>query len=225
MTTTDEFVENGTKSGTADQKPLTSILDAPDYSEFVKAPKSAKAKQYERKTASMLKTGMVASIQVGNLKDAATIIHYGPSFAAAAGEFAASNEKAASMVDMICSPSNPALTFMLAGIPLLGQFMRNHEAELADIPEKRRTFKARKAERKAATANAPAAVQFRIPILGKTISLRMKLRARLLSSVLTGFRRGTQDPDDLAMKVFTDEKVTTALRKQGFDIRTTAPEE
>jgi hypothetical protein len=223
LTTTDEFVaaDIPPNGDNVTQKPLASILDAPDYSEFVRQPKSARARQYEKKTASMIKAGMTYSIAVNRLDDAAACIHYGPSFAAAAGDFAAANETVAKTIDMICSPSSPALTFALTAIPLMGQFMRNHDAEIADIPAKRKAFKASRAERKAAAKDSPS-VQFRIPIIGRTISLRMKLRTRLVGSFLTGFRRGTQDPESLTVKVFSDEKVQTALRKQGLDIRVVA---
>jgi hypothetical protein len=205
-----------------EHKNVTSLLDAPDYSSFVRIPKTGKARDYEKKVASMAKAGMTYSIGTGNLPDAATFIHYGPAFAAAAGDYAAKDERAAKMIDMVCSPASPALTFILAGLPLLAQLARNHGQEISAIPEVRRTRKLRKAQRKAeAKTDDSPSLQFRIPVIGKTVSLRMKMRMKLLSNLLGGFQKTTTDPEALTVKVFSDEKLQAALRKQGIDIRVT----
>lgn len=222
---TDSFIDDVTDvppgdeptNHTSDTFTVKSILDAPDYTDFVRRPKSAAAKQYEKKTASLMKAGMVASINSGNLADAATFIHFGPGFAAAAGDYAASDERAAKMIDMITTPASPALTFVLAAAPLISQFARNHEDTIREIPQTRRRWRDRKQTQTANGETAPR-VDFRIPLIGRHVSFKMRVRFKLLRNVMSGFRKTTYEPDSLTIKVFTDDKLRAALHKQGIDI-------
>lgn len=197
---------------------VKSILDAPDYTDFVRRPKTATAREYEKKTASLMKAGMVASINTGNLADAATFIHFGPGFAAAAGDYAATDERAARMIDMITTPASPALAFVLAAAPLISQFARNHEDVIRDIPEIRQKRRMRKREQ---AAQETPRMDFRIPLIGRHVSFKMRVRFKLLRNLTSGFRKTTYEPDMLTIKVFTDDKLRAALHKQGIDIHVT----
>lgn len=224
---TDSFIDDITDVPPGDEPNHTSanvkiksILDAPDYTDFVRRPKTAAAREYEKKVASGLKAGMVASINSGNLADAATLIHFGPGFAAAAGDYAASDERAAKMIDMITTPASPALMFIMAAAPLISQFARNHEDAIKDIPQARQRWRTRKKDRPAESSDAPR-IDFRIPVIGRHVSFKMKMRFKVFRGLLSGFSKTTYPPDTLMVKVFSDEKLRTALHKQGFDIRVT----
>jgi hypothetical protein len=192
----------------------SSIFGAPDFTTLIKKPKTARARDYEKRTNSALKAGLVTSLNTGNYADAAAILKLGPAFSTATGELADANERARGYIDLLTQPSNPVVMFALTAVPLIAQLMRNHEATLAEIPSNMQNRKARRASRKANKEGTPPRVQFTIPLIKKRVALRFGLHIRL-GKVLSGFRSQTVHPEHLAQQVFTDPKVIDALRKMG----------
>lgn len=199
------------------------ILDAPDYVTFVKIADTDASREYRNKVRSMLKATALGAIRYGDLPDAAAIFHFGPDFAAASGQFAASNESAAKMIDILTAPDNPALVFLMTAIPLVTQLFRNHQEELRQVPAARRTWRER---RKAARENPDAAVkptiELTVPFTKRKIKFNFKVKFRA-AAVFSGLMRNSEDPDYLTSKVFGDEALQRALIKQGFRITPVRP--
>jgi hypothetical protein len=203
-----------------DSNDWRSIFDAPDFTALLRPAQTVKAREYSGKVKSVLKAGMVASINVGDLPDAAAILTHGPAFADAAGQFADSNELAANAIDIITSPGNPAVLFVMTAIPLVAQLFRNHEDVIKNIPEARKN--ARLQRKAMATARKAEKPRFTIRAFGREWPVRF--RTPKVSKVFSGFRSQTRDPDAMTMAVFTDPAVIRALRKQGIVmVRTDEP--
>jgi hypothetical protein len=189
-----------------------SIFDAPNLTALVKPAQTRNAKEYSDKVKALLKSGMVATINVGDFPDAAAILTYGPEFADAAGQFADSNKYAAQAIDIITSPGNPAAMFILTAIPLIAQLTRNHEESIKRLPETRKQARLR---RKAmADARKVEKPRFTIRAMGREWPVRF--RTPRISKVFSAFRAQTRDPDSMTLNVFTDPAVIRALKKQGI---------
>lgn len=201
------------------------VFEAPNYADFIKPKTSGKAKDYENKTASLLKSWFWASMHSQNAPDAATILDKGPAFAAATGKMAASNEKVAKMVDMITSPESPTFVFVAAAFAFGAQLLRNHEPELQQIPQ---SFRQRRSMRKAhksgqAGPEMPRKPLFTLHVLGRKIPIGARFNVRL--GILFGPARSqTVPPQLLVQKVFSDSRVQKALEKEGIFFRFTGPE-
>jgi hypothetical protein len=203
---------NGNGSGPTTGDEWRSIFDAPDFTALVKPAQTHKAKEYSEKVKSVLKSGMVGAINVGDFPDAATILHYGPAFADATGQLADGSEWAAKAVDVITSPGNPVMLFAMTAIPFGAQLFRNHEDLIKNIPETRRNMRLR---RKAmATAHKAEPPRFTIRAFGRAWPVRFNTPK--IGKMLAGFKSQTRDPEQLTYKVFTDPAVIRALRKQGI---------
>lgn len=200
-------------NGQAPPSDWRSIFDAPAFSELIKTTQSANAKQYSAKVKSMLKSGTVAAIKVGDFPDAAAILAYGPAFADATGQFADQNDRAAKIVDLLTSPESATLTFALTATTLLFQLIRNHESTLKELPQSRRNAKLRKRAMQDARKAEPP--RFTIHFFGREWPVRFKTRYSL-KAVFGAFRSQTQEPEQLTMNVFTDPKVLSMLKKQGI---------
>lgn len=210
----DDWPPSGDTAGKPD---LHSLFDAPDLASFVKAPKTATAKEYEQRVRALLKAGIIGAINNKDLPDAATLIYHGPSFAAAAGYLADADDRAKHTIDMLTTPGNPYALFIMATLPMISQLFRNHERQLRTAPEVFRSRKQRKAARKAENANQPK-VEIKLPF-GR--SIKLGLRARFpIGRIFANMRGQTQDPDELTYRVFSDPKVVSELRKQGVPIYT-----
>lgn len=198
------------------------LFEAPNYADFIKSPTSGTAKEYEKKTAALLKSWFWSSIHSQQMPDAATILERGPSFSVATGKLAASNEKVAKMLDIITAPESPAVLFVVAAIPFVAQIFRNHEPELAQVPA---TFRERRAARKArkqqgVSADVPREPLFTIRILGRKIPVGAKFNIRLGFRFLSGPARSqTTHPGVLVHRVFSDSRVQKALEKEGIVFR------
>jgi hypothetical protein len=207
--------ESETSTSTANGKPdgdWRSIFDAPDFTSLVRPAQTAKAREYSGKVKSVLKSGMVGAINAGDFKDAATILHYGPSFADATGQLADSSEWAAKAVDVITAPGNPAMLFVMTAIPFTAQLFRNHEDVIKNIPETRRNMRLRRK----AMAQAHKAEEPRFTIRFFKREWPIRFRTPNFGKFLAGFKSQTRDPDELAYQVFTDPSVVRALKKQGI---------
>jgi hypothetical protein len=214
-----EIVSAGTEDSAAtangsrpDESDWRSIFDAPDFTQLVRPAQTATAREYSAKVKSMLKSGLVGAINIGDFPDAATILEYGPSFADATGQLADSSDWAKKAVDVITSPGNPVALFVMTTIPLVSQLFRNHEDVIRNIPQNRKEMRRR---RKAmATAHKAEPPRFTIRFMKREWPVRFRLPK--VGKVLAGFKSQTRDPEALTLKVFTDPLVIRALKKQGI---------
>lgn len=190
------FVQEDEPLPPVDDNPYDGFLNAdtpefePDLSLIDSKPRGAKAKKYEKKVAGLFSVGVKVTIaHPRTLADSAALLMYGPNIAEKAGDLAASNERAAALIDMITDQTeNPATALIVASIPLALQVIRNHEPQLET---KERGIPVGRGRR----------IKFRIPFrLGK----RMK--------------NVTRPPDVIAHEVFSNEKVQEALARQGINI-------
>jgi hypothetical protein len=194
------------------------ILGAPDFTALIKRPETQKSREYERRTASALKLVVVGSIQAGQLPDAATVLYHGPGFAKAVGQLADASETAQKIVDAFTSPNSPWAMFALTAVPMVAQLFRNHEDQLQQVPSKIAfSRKARQMRKEAKQAQPKPPPRFTFRILGKQIPVRFRMRFNL-GRVFAGVRTQTRDPNEIALGVFTDERLLSALAKQGINI-------
>lgn len=178
-----------------------SFLDS-DFGEFTRRPRTHKAHDYERKTAGMLNALMRTRAQApGGRADAAAFIAYGDNFAKAAGELADQDERAAKMIDFICQPSNPYVMFLIAGMPLASQLLRNHETTLAKMPRNLKRDKNR------------------VKTPWPTVSIGKRIKFKVPLKLNFGFLKAqTYEPAALADAVFSDKRIISALRKAGINV-------
>jgi uncharacterized protein (DUF58 family) len=107
--------------------------------------------------------------------------------------------------------------FVLATIPLVSQFMRNHETQLEQVPEARAQAKRqRRAMRQARKAEEP---RFTIKFLRWSLPVHWHPKKIKWRSVFAGFRSQTLEPEALTVDVFSDPDVLKALEKMGIMIR------
>jgi hypothetical protein len=191
--------------------PSLKFIDA-DIGEFITRPKTAIARDYEKKTRAALNTVMRFCAQnPRTVSDAAAIIAYGDDFASAVGEVAEINKSTRRMIDLVLSPESPWLTLAIAGIPLATQLMRNHQDTVAALNLKNRPSKeARKAAKAERKANRPK-VGFKLFKREIKFTLPIKLKLGFVMSQ-------TVEPDALTKAVFSNEQVAKALKKRGIKV-------
>lgn len=212
----DDFSPNGGPPEEESTYDWRAIWEAPDYASLINARQSRKAKEYASKTNSILKALTFASINAGDFPDAAALLHHGPPFSHAAGQLADSNDRVAQAIDIITSPSSPVLMFTVTGLALVSQLLRNHEPQIREIPNARKRAKAEKQARKN-TAKQDIPPRFTVKAFGRQWPIRFRSRIQV-SKLLGGFRAQTQEPAELTMRVFSDEKLVAALEKQGYKL-------
>jgi hypothetical protein len=213
------FSDNGHEE-TEEAYDWRTIWEAPDYAQLIATRQSRKAKEYTSKANSVVKALTLASINAGDFPDAAALLHHGPPFTHAVGQWADSNDRVAAAVDIITSPSSPVLMFTVTGIALVAQIFRNHEAQLAEIPNTRKRAKAMKQAARAQSKAEPP--RFTVKAFGRQWPIRIRSRFKV-RSLLGGFRAQTQPPEQLTVRVFSDEKLQSALEKQGIKLVRQAP--
>lgn len=202
----------------AEEYDYSELFNAPNYADFIKTKPNSKAQGYERKVASMVKAGLVLSINNQAWPDAATFLKHGPGFAKAAGNLAAEDARAAQIVDLLTAPDSPYVMFALVALPMISQIARNHQG---DIKNAGTTMKQRRQERKQAklaglkptVVKPPVTVhlfrrEFKIPI-------RVRIRFPKASSLFKAFLAPTQFPGQITEEVFSDPAVLKALHKMG----------
>lgn len=210
---TPEYPQNGQPP---EPPNFESVFNAPDYASLITATQSRRAKEYTGKLNSIVKMFVTASINAEDFNDAAALLHYGPPFTHAWGQLADDNKRVAKAIDMITSPSSPLVMAALTTSVLVAQLARNHEDQLRNIPETRRQARLRK-KAMAGGAKQAEPPRFTVRIWRWSIPIRFRSRIKF-GKLLGGFRAQTQVPEDLAIKVFSDERVIKALEKQGFTI-------
>jgi hypothetical protein len=198
---------------------FSNLFDAPDYSSFIKTKPNTKAKSYEVRIASLMKAGLVGSLNAQQYPDAATFLKHGPGFAKATGNLAAEDARIASIVDMITAPESPYIMFALVAIPLVSQLMRNHRSE---INEAGATFKQKRAQRKAekrAGIKQPSTVKpIKLKIFRREITIPIRIRFKFpsLRNAFKAFLAPTQHPQQITQEVLGDPRVQSELRKMGI---------
>jgi hypothetical protein len=196
------------------------LFDAPNYSDFIKTAPNSKARSYERRVQSMMKAGMVMSINNHSWPDAATFLKHGPGFAKAAGNLAAEDERAARMVDMLTAPDSPYVMFVMVAIPMIAQLARNHQADIVQASETRKERRAARKEAKAAGVKPPKPpfkpVVFHVGKREFKLPIRIRLRLPNLRKTFQAFLAPTQYPQEVANEVFSDPAVIKALHKMGI---------
>lgn len=201
-----------------------SLLDAPDYANFLRHPQSAQGKEYEERMRSMLKAAALTMFKNGQPLDGATILHYGPGFARKTGDLTDISDSARKAIDLLTAPDNPWFAFVIAGMPFAMQFFRNHEREAAEIGRQVRKTRAERKEyrRKVRTGELPPppprrakGITIKGPF-GRTFTVRIPIPKP--TALLNLVRTQTHDPVDLATKVLSDPKVQKILAKEGIVI-------
>jgi len=191
--------------------PDLSFLDSPDFADFMKRPRTATARDYEKRTASALKTVMMGLLQhPGSVPDAANIIYHGSNVSAAAGMLADADKRAARFLDIITTPENPYIVFAVAVVPFISQFIRNHEGTIETAPAR---FKQRRRLKKEGKLSTSPAATVTLPFIKKKIRVPFRLQFRL-----SVFRSQSIPPEVITQRVFSDDKVRRELRKLGVRI-------
>jgi hypothetical protein len=217
-----DWNDQGSDNGfTPDDDPdYASLFDAPDYAKLIRGgTQTTVSKEYADKIRSLLKAGVLGTLRSGNIPDAATLLHYGPEFASATGELAASSERTRKLIDLITAPDAPVLLFTVVAVSMVFQLARNHEKELSAASMTRREQRtARKQARKDGTPKPPArGITIKLPF-GKSFTIGVRFRFPIAKALAASIRAQTHDPADLATKVFSDPKLIAELRKQGIPV-------
>jgi len=193
--------------GEPEPEVIETEYDQPDGN-FVGAKwRSPVAKKYEKKSKDILNVLFRLAIQrESTIPDAAAIIMYGPDLAEKAGDYAAVNRNFRRGIDMVTGGTeNPALAFALAAAPLALQAYRNHQeylspsAAIATVRENRKAAKQRPAKR------------LKIPFTGRYIEFRFQWKLFKIEAV-------TNDPQALAVHVFTNPEILQSLEKAGITL-------
>lgn len=161
--------------------------------EFVKEPKrSRKAKEYENKTADILRFAMQMTVtSERTVTDAAALLTYGSQVAEKVGDLADQDPRVARMIDFINGGTeNAYLNVAMVAMPLVLQVIRNHEPE------------------KITAETTKSFTLFRRWTI--KIPLRFKLRNKF-------FRNLTHEPKQLYQATFVPE-VVEALQAQGVNV-------
>lgn len=194
------------------------LFDAPSYSEFIKTKPNSNAQKYEKRVQSMMKAGLVGSINAQNWPDAATFLKHGPGFAKAAGNLAAEDARAAAIIEMVTAPDSPYIVMAMVAIPFIAQLTRNHQPEIAKAGS---TFRERRAERKQIRLSGGkprvTAEPITVHVFKREFKLPIRFRVKLpnFKNAFKAFLAPTQHPGQIAEEVFSDPAVIKALHKMG----------
>jgi hypothetical protein len=204
--------------GLEEQYDYSTLFNAPSYSEFIKTAPNSKARSYERRVQSMMKAGMVMSLNSHNFPDAATFLKHGPGFAKAAGNLAAIDSKAAAMVDMLTAPDSPYIMFAMVALPMISQLARNHQGQLSEAGQSWSERRKQRRQEKRAGYAQPAKPPITVHLGKRAITLPIRFRVKLpnVKKIFSAFLAPTQHPNEIAAEVFNDENVVKALHKMGL---------
>ena len=198
------------------------IVGAPDLGALLHRTPTRRAREYRNRVASLLRVGMIGSLNTGNFSDAAAFLWYGPGASTAVGNLADNYNSIARGIDIITTPGSPIAECVTTLLPLISQLARNHEAALAELPGRFSMGRTARAARKQAKAEARAAEidppmtlrvgRWRVPV-------RWKVRSpiRFVKPVI---RAQSMEPNLIAARVFTDPSVQKKLAEMGVVITT-----
>lgn len=215
----DEEIPDEEWTGEEGEYDFSNLFDAPDYSSFIKTKPNSKAKSYEARVASLMKAGLIGSLNAQQYPDAATFLKHGPGFAKATGNLAAEDARIASIVDMITAPESPYVMFALVAIPLISQLMRNHRADIEEAGSSMRQKRAqRKAEKKAGIKQPSVVkpVKFKLFRREWTIPIKVRFKFPSFKNAFKAFLAPTQHPVQITNEVLGDPRVQAELRKMGL---------
>jgi hypothetical protein len=214
-------------AGEEAQFDYSNLFDAPDYSSFIRTAPNSKAKSYEARVASLMKAGMVMSLNNGQFPDAATFLKHGPGFSKAAGNLAAEDARIAGIVDMLTAPDSPYIMFFMVAIPMFSQLFRNHQQDIQQAAANVKETRAERRRNKRAGVQAPKQPPITVHIFKKEIKLpiRVKLKFPKLTNMFKAFLAPTQRPEHIAAEVFSDAAVIKALHKMGLFPQPAAPDD
>jgi hypothetical protein len=212
-------------SGLDDDTPEYEVIfGAPDFDFLKDRKRPPQARAYERRVQSLIKAGVMASLHRNNLPDAAAFIKTGPKFARALGDAAADNPSIGKALDMLTAPDSPMVPFIVTGLTLASQLLRNHQAEAEIVAQNvKMGWKEKRVRRKAIIAGQivgegpQATTTIKLPFGRKiTLGFRIHLPGKQLWKSITG---GAVPPEALVHSVFSDEALLRELARQGFPIR------
>jgi hypothetical protein len=198
---------------------FSNLFDAPDYSSFIKTKPNSKAKSYEARVASLMKAGLIGSLNAGNYPDAATFLKHGPGFAKATGNLAADDPKIAGIVEMLTAPESPYVMFALVAIPLVSQLLRNHRTEIGEAGATFREKRAQRKQEKKAGVRQPSTIKplkFKLFKREITIPIRVRIKLPNFKNAFKAFLAPTQHPVQITNEVLGDPRVQSELRKMGI---------
>ena len=197
------------------------IVGAPDLGALLHRTPTRRAREYRNRVASLLRVGMIGSLNTGNFADAAAILWYGPGASTAVGNLADNYNSIAKGIDIITSPGSPIAECVTTLLPLLSQIARNHEQALAELPGRFAMGKDARAARKQAKAEARANDEPPMTLrVGRwKVPVRWKVRSpiRFVKPVI---RAQSMEPNLIAARVFTDPSVQKKLAEMGVVITT-----
>lgn len=200
MTSIDDAIADGISTMTEDGGPFTefdsetpSVMDGaydkPDP-KFIDDPKPPrKAVEYQNKVAGVLSTAYnLTAENQKTVADGAAILMYGDDFAEACGKYAAENEKAARIIDLLTEGTdNAALALIATAVPFTLQLIRNHEPTVETTTRRE------------------------IRMFGRVWRPKFSIR-------LKAARKFTRDPHDLVAYVYSDEEVLAHVAKKKLRI-------
>ena len=154
--------------------------------------RSRKAKEYENKTADILRFAMQMTVtSERTVTDAAALLTYGAQVAEKVGDLAEQDPRVARMIDFINGGTeNAYLNVAMVAMPLVLQVIRNHEPEKITA-ETTKTF-----------------------TLFKRWTIKIPFRIKLRNKF---FRNLTHEPKELYTATFVPE-VVQALQAQGVNV-------
>lgn len=195
------------------------ILDAPDFTAFIKRTKNARVREYEKRTASALKAVALGAMQADDFPDAAAVLWYGPAIATATGHIADTSDRARNLLDIVTAPNSPWVALAMSVMPLIAQVARNHESVLDEMPKRfamgRRARAARAQARATEAEKTPP--RFTLKIGKRRFPVRFQFSPwRMMTN---GIRAQTVDPLVVTSRVFTNKDLIHELRRMGFNIQ------
>jgi hypothetical protein len=211
------------------------LFAAPDFASLLGRARTKTSRDYERKTQSILKAGVVGAFKRNNLPDAAALLQNGPAFARAVGDAADENERVRGIVDMITAPDSAMVALAITALALGSQLIRNHQDQAEQVAEQVKTSwkERREMKRRIArgeiipegrtTADKPK-VTIKLPF-GRTVSFGFRIRVPGIGGIIRGVLGSAVPPKNLVYSVFSDDKLIMELRKQGILIEQVAPDE
>ena len=156
-----------------------------------KKSRSEKARAYDEKVQGVLSLAMrIFASNENTVADAAVFIEHGEAFASKMGDLAAHDKRVAHGIDLITTGTeNPYAAVVVAALPMIAQFIRNHETETAKPFE------------------------IRIPFTKRTFKPKIKVRLNI------AFMRAlTVQPGQFIRNVFGREDVRAALIESGVEV-------
>ncbi len=192
-----EFIEGPEAEALTDTE---ADFDQPDANFVEPDKRTIRAKSYERKVRKALNAVFRETVKhESTVPDAAALVMYGPAFAEKTGDLADVDPRVRRAVDWIMDGTeNPYIAFAFATMPLAMQLYRNHQDHIAPSAIVQ-TVKRRRAEVKQREGKT-----FKIPFTKRSFTIRFRF---------AGVEQLTNDPEQLAQYVFSQQPILDAMEK------------